>query len=321
MGYTPGHSVWVAYALENAFIDQSVAPHTITAPPTSFTYLGYMDVPEVTEEFGTKKGFSVGSPIPMYTAKGQRNPSISFNIRLGNLGFLGACLRGNHLPYGMQPLTIYVGVDGAYTDIYRYCIVESLALSAQEGSAQEVTAQVTLQAMARQFSTNGTYVKNPSASALSSPQGAPFLWHDAREFVVTANDNSEVDYRKFISGVSVTVAHNLERKGQRPNWGDNAALSRTCYDIMPHNVVVTGEINLHDRLPEKYFTELVRSEDWGPIVIPISDAAGINGGETAKEMTLTLVNPNPTSRTNRGVESGAQISHSIAFVADNLTLT
>lgn len=320
MTYVPGHSVWVGYALENGTINDSVLPPTITNAPTNFAYLGYLDVPEVTHDYGNKKGFSVGSPYAMYEARGANNPSLSLNIRLGATGFLPYCLRGAYGNYGMQPLVFYVGVAGQYTDIYRFCYVDTLALAIQEGSGQEVTAAVTLQAMARQISTNPSYVKSPSLSDLSSAYGAPLMYHDVKSFLLTDRASVTYQYRKMLTGLTLNVAHNLERKGIRPNFGDDNPLSRTCYEIMPHLVTVTGEINLHDRLPEDFYSIATQSQNWGDIAVGVSDATGIDSGPP-NELNLSIVRPVPVSRTNRGVEAGAQISHSVSFVADNVVIS
>lgn len=323
MTYVPGHNVWVGYSLEAGAITESpngTTPAAIAAANTSLTYLGYMDVPESTEDYGNKKGFSIGSPLAQYSARGNVMNSLSFQLRVGASGFLPYCLRDASFgDYGMQPLTIYVGVAGSYTDIYRYCYVDTLGLSLQEGSAQEVTAAVTIQAMAKQPLQTGAYLRSPTNSELSGPFAAPLMFHDIKQFIVTARDASTVDYRSFLMGANLNIAHGLERKGSRPNWGDDEVLSRTCYEIMPHLVTVTGELTLHDRLPEKYFTTAIQSQNWGDIIIPISDSTGIDAG-APNTMDLVVTGAMPTSRTTRGTEAGAQVSHSISIVADDLTI-
>ena len=119
---------------------------------------------------------------------------------------------------------------------------------------------------------------------------------------------------------SANLNNNLERKGERQFWGDNNPLSNTNYFLLEHNEHPTGEISLHGKLPTAYFDGAARAQEWGDIVLGISNAPGLASGGASKGFTLTLGDCFPTNYTEPGVESNVQRTSTIPYAARGLSI-
>jgi hypothetical protein len=305
--FNPAHDAVVLFGVETALIDDTATTPTLPALPSSLAILGYTDLPETSRGLNNSKGFAIGLQGAAYNKRGRREPSITVNIRPGNvaaLPFLFPSEATGRMPY----LSLSVRVKGGYTDVYRYCKPSSLAFNfgGGDGAGGELTIAVTFQATAFQRIEGAPAFPAPSAiRALSTP----LMWHDVRSFTVNGQQ-----LRRSLMSLSATLDMGLERKNERPNWGDNVALSNTSYDLLEHSKTVTGELSLHERLPESLFTTAATAQDWDNIEIHCSNVAA--GGN--KGFTLTLTGALPTNDSMQGGDSNREIDFTIPFAADDI---
>ncbi len=313
--YIPGHSAILAYALEVGSITESAdgtAPATLPAIPGSPILIGYTNVPEATRDLGNAKGFAIGSPFPLYNKRGVYKPSVSFEMRLGSIPLLQRCLRNSS--NDLDQICLYVGVAGQPCKVYRFAKCGEFSLNLQEGDSQELTASTRFEAITTQVGPT----LSPTLNQLKAP-GVPLHWHDVRQFNIPVA-GTLTDFRRTFMGCRATINHNIERKAPRPNWGDAEPLSRTSSELLPHFNTASGDMTLHKELPEALFNAAADSQDWGNIVIPISDGPGLVSGGTTKIFNLTMQNVLPQVATQAGVDASAQMQHRLTYAFDNLVI-
>lgn len=312
MAFNAAHDSLVLYALESGTIIESPdgeTPATLPPLPSAPVILGYTNLPQTARGSNNSKGFAVGQQGAAYNKRGRRAPTVNVTIRPGSVGALANFLpdANGKLPF----LATYVVVKGQYTDVFRFCKAGSLNFNFGGGGegGGELSIGAQFQAMAYQRVAAIPYTR-ASIRAL----GTPLMWHDVRKFSVTDNAGNVTGYRRSLLSLSAKVDLGLERKNERPDWGDDQPLSRTCYDMLEHHLNVSGEIALHERLPEALFTGAKTAQDWGDIAIRCSDSA------SGKGFDLTLSGAFPSDETGQGGESSAEIDYSIPFTADTLSM-
>lgn len=309
--FNPAHDAVVIFAAETGSINDTTIPPTLPATPGSPAVLGYTDLPETSRGLNNSKGFAIGLQGAAYNKRGRREPSITVNIRPGNVEALAYLFPDGptfatstgRMPY----LSLSVLVKGGYTDVYRFCKPSSLAFNFGGGEGGgELTIAVTFQATSFQRVEGApTFPAPATIRSLSTP----LMWHDVRSFLVNGQQ-----LRRSLMSLSANLDMGLERKNERPNWGDNNPLSKTSYELLEHSKTVTGEMALHERLPESLFTTAATSQDWGDIEIHCSniDAGGDKG------FILTLSGALPTNDTMQGGDSNREIDFTIPFAADDI---
>jgi hypothetical protein len=313
-GYLPAHLAHCAIAAEVGTITEGAdgfTPDSLPAIPASPAMIGYtVNLPEVSPNLNNRKGFGIGAPGALWDAPGSPRPSGRIELRAGSTSFLANfCQRdaNGQLPY----FALYLGVNGVFTDVYRFCKVNELSLSAQEGGEQggEIAANVSYQGLARQPLGTPLAIAESAIRAL----GVPLMFHDVRSFIIPIA-GVDTSFRNALQSISATLSHNLGYKGQRPNWGDNQAVSRGAYDLLEHHYNARAEIGLHKRLSRALFTGAVDAQQWGDIVLDIEDIAH------SKALNLTLKDCLVTNETMRGVASGEQISHTVTVECSNIEI-
>jgi hypothetical protein len=311
--FLPAHLGVVAVAAETQTITDGVggAADTLPAIPASPALIGYTpNLPEASPRLNNRKGYAIGAAGALYNAPGAPRPQARVDLRPGSTGFVtNYCQRDNNgvLPY----FAMFIGVGGVFTDVYRFCKVNELALTLQEGGEQggEVAASVTCFGLARQ--TLGTpLAANPAALRAL---GVPLMWHDVREFTIPVA-GTDTSFRNALMSLSATLSHNLEYKGQRPNWGDVEPLSRGAYELLEHHETARAELGFHKRLPRSLFTGAVAAQQWGDILVDVEDVAN------SVALNLTLEDAFVTDETLRGVASGEQISHTVPVELNTLVI-
>lgn len=311
-GYLPAHLSHCAVAPEVGVITEGAdgfTPDVLPAIPASPTMIGYtVNLPEASPNLNNRKGFAIGAAGALYDAPGSPRPSGRIELRAGSTGFLANyCQRdaGGQLPY----FALYLGVNGVFTDVYRFCKVNELSLSAQEGGEQggEIAANVSYLGLARQTLSTPLTVAESAIRAL----GVPLMFHDVRSFIIPIA-GVDTSFRNALQSISATLSHNLEYKGQRPNWGDNQPVSRGAYDLLEHHYNARAEIGLHKRLSRALFTGAIDAQQWGDCEIEISDVA------KSVALSMTLKDCLVTNETMRGVASGEQISHTVTVECSNI---
>lgn len=318
--FTPGHSAFVAYALETGTITESpdgTTPASLPAAPdfSGASFIGYTDVPQQDRGTTNSQGFGIGSPQGLYIKRGPVQPRLVLELRAGALAVLNAAVRDSTT--GALPwLCIWTGVPGLWTDVYRFCKVSTLTLQLTQSTTQarEAQARMQLEALAR---TPLTTALAPASSSITS-LGTPLFWHDLLNFVIAQNGGgAALDFRQALTGLEITLNHDLERAGQRANWGDDQPLSRTAYTLQERLLQVSGQAQLHDRLPEQYFTAAATAQDWGDISLLLSDSPA--GG--TQQLAITLNRCTPTHDQAPATPAADLQRHSIAFSAGNFELT
>lgn len=308
--YLPAHLGHVAIAAETGSISTTDGVDTLPTAPASPTLIGYtVNMPESSPNLNNKKGFGIGAAGALYDAPGAPRPSVSVQLRAGSTGFLKTyCQRASgELPF----FAVYVGVNGVFTDVYRYCKVNDLALAIQEGGEQsgEIAATVNIMGLAREFLGSPLTVDEADIRAL----GVPLMFHDVRSFYITVG-STPTDFRASMMSLNATLNHNLEYKGQRPNWGDTNPLSRGAYHLLEHHYNATAQIGLHKRLDRDLFNGAVAAQQWGDITVGIQDV----GNDLA--LNLTLKDALVTNETMQGVDSGAQLSHNVTVELSDIEI-
>lgn len=309
MSFHAAHNAVVIYAIETGTISESADGTTPATLPDTLTLpravLGYTTLPQTSRGLNNSKGFALGQQGAAYNKRGAIAPTIDLTIRPGSVGAIA-----NLLPNadGVLPwLAIWVVVKNQYSDVYRFCKPNSLGFTfggGEGGGELSISAQMWATAYER---TAAIPVDNSAIRAL----GTPLMWHDVRQFSIGGTP-----YRRALMSLSANVTMGLERKSVRPNWGDNAPLSRTSYHLLEHHLTASGEVSLHERLPETLFTTAQTAQDWGDIAIHCSDAAAVTAG--SKGFTLTMKDCFPSDESMKGAEASAEIDHTVPFTANDI---
>ncbi|BCM88847.1 hypothetical protein IAD21_00689 [Abditibacteriota bacterium] len=319
--FIPAHNAVVLYALESGSITESTngtTAATLPTAPTTPTVLGYTNLPQTARGLNNSKGFAIGQQGAAYNKRGRVEPSITVEIRPGSLEALSH-LQPNE--DGILPhLALYVVVKdpdgGSYTDTYRFCKPTTLDWKLG-GGGDKGGGEISISAAFWATAYKREAVLTVAPSDLRD-LGTPLMWHDVRQFTIEDATGSPTSYRRSLMNLSVKVDYGLERKNERPHWGDSEPLSRTSYALLEHHQNISGEIGLHERLPEGLFSAAAQSQDWGDIVIVCSDAHG--SVAATKGFTLTLAGAFPSDETQGGGESNAEIDHTIPFTADGISV-
>jgi hypothetical protein len=319
--FTPGFHAFVGYSLEatttssyGAWDDDT--PVLPALPNGGVPILaGFTEVPQIDDDYGSKKGFGPGSPFAVYNADGTVTHQISFDMRIHAATFLQHCVRSGSGLYGLPDLAIWVGVSNGYgrgwLDVYRFCKVNTLALNFREGSAQELTASVTLWGLARQPQTTLITPTREQIEAL----GSPLFWHDVREL-----DIEGTDYRRYVESHTINYSNNLSRTGIRPHTGHNDPLALTPYEITPGDVAVSGDTTFRRNIPATLLTDAVLSRRWGDMAINCSNAPAIPAEDTANIFNVTVEDVLPQRRSSNRTERSAPITHTVPWVATDMTI-
>jgi hypothetical protein len=309
MSFNAAHNAVVLYALETGTITESpdgITPAILPPVPSSPVVLGYTNLPSVSRGLNNSKGFALGLQGAAYNKYGRQEPSMGVEIRPGNvaaLSYLQPDPDTGILPW----LCLYLVVKGRYTDVLRFCKPGAVSYNLGGGNGQggEISVSTTFQGMAYQR-IGALTVPTSAVRAL----GTPMMWHDVRQFSIGG-----VGYRRALMSLTASNDMGLERKNERPDWGPNNPLSRTCYDMLEHHKTVTGEISLHERLPEDLFTGAQDAQEWGDIAVNCSSTpAG-----RAKGFLLNLLGCFPGDETQPEGEASAEIDHTVPFSADDIT--
>lgn len=313
MSFIPAHSAVVKAAFETSSITEStdgIALPTIGAAPTT-AIIGYTNLPQNARGLNNSKGFAIGYNGAAYNKRGRVEPSITLEIRVTSNAAIELFLPDADT--GVLPsLCVQVLVADQSTDTYRYCKPGDISFRFTSG--EEIVIKVTLQAIAHVYTSGATF--NPAALLAL---GTPMMWHDVRSFTlqgaaVGGTPATPVEYRRAVQSLDVAINYNLERKNERPNFGDNVPLSRTSYALLEHHTAVSGTLTLHERANPNLFHGAANSLEWGNMVLYASnaDTTGTQG------FTLTILRALPTDESMQGGESSAEIDFSIPFVASNI---
>lgn len=315
IGY-PTDLAFVGYAAESGSINDAVTPATLPAAPSPFQLCGWSNLPDRRRGLNNSQGRAIGTPYAAYTRNGVQTPGLSLTLKGGGaLGLLSYAARtGNDL----TALAFFVGVPNVWTEVYRFAKINTLGFTfteSAEGEPAEIQIAVGVEATA--FVLLDTPL-NPNVPDLLADLAPPLFWHDIRTRTVTNGEASPttLDLATYLMQVTVQVNHNIMRKAERPDWGPDAPLSRTNYDLMPRSIDVNGELSLHRRLPASFWTASDTSQDWGDLVFSISDAP--RGG--SQTLDITLGHLVPSDEVGPAGEPNTQISHTVPFTARTFTI-
>lgn len=310
--FDSGTTAYVFWQADTGAITEStdgITAATFTALAGTPALIGYIDIPAAEQATGNGIGHAIGTPEGVYSKFGRMKPNASFTIRIADKAFLAAnCQRvaGAALPY----IALHVGISGRSGQlVFRKCKCASIKYSCEDGGdeAKEVTAQVTFEAMAVQTDGSTRTVTASQARAF----GQPLFFHDARTFTITDSAGATADYRPSLMGFSLQTNFNIERKGERPNFGDNAALSRTPYALREGNINTTGTVSMHTALPQTLINGAVNAQDWGDLVLVLSNL------DASNTMTLTASSAVPTRAGQEGGDVAGEVSTTLGFEAYN----
>ena len=304
MSYFPGHNYFLRAIESTTTINESTGALQNLTAIGSAADIGYTSPNAVNINEGTKIGYAAGRRPGSYAARGARTFSLEAALRIGSIEFIrDFCLKNDDtLPY----VDFFYGISGQWARGMYRSRCSRASLSFQEGDAQELTASATFEGIA------GASVSPVTLGYDFEEFGPALLWTDVRDFSVNS-----IPFRDKVTSLSVDVDHQLERKGIRPDFGDDVPGSRTSYDLLPHHFAVSGQLQLHDLMTNEsaLFTGSQRAMDWSDITIRCNDVA------LDEIYDVTIVNPRPTGRNQDAVESEAQMSFTVPFVADNLIIS
>lgn len=328
MPFDPANSLWCGYALEAGAITEGngTTPAAFTADPSdTFTLIGYMEsAPTATTALNNSWGHALGSDTGMIRRRGPVLPSISYGIQIGSTEFLQQCFRDVDTRQ-LNWLTLYIGLSGKWTRVYRFCKGNTVQLSFASdagGGSGQLSASATFEAMATYKAADPYALTSGDIAALSAI--GSLFFHDVRAVSIggsatfTLPDTTTLAYRIALMNAQMSLNNNLERKPCRPNWGDNSVLSRTSYHLLEHNIDVNGAITWHEDLDTALFTGSKQAMNWGALQFNVSDAPGRSSG--SKILTATLSDVMPTEETLNGVPVGGQVEYSTPFTARDMVI-
>jgi len=304
MSYFPGHNYFLRFAESSGnSVNESTGALMASTAIAAADDIGYTSPNSVTHNEGTKIGYAAGRRTGSYAARGNRVHTLTAELKLGSLDFIkDNCVQMNDaLPW----LDLYYGVSNQWSRGLYSARCSKVSLNFQEGEAQELTASATFEAIAS--------AEAPTIITAYDYQefGPALLWTDVRQFSVNGTA-----IRDKVTSLSVDIDHQLERKGMRPDFGDNVPGSRTSYSLLPHHAAVTGSLALHDlpTIEAQLFTSGANAMQWSDIVVQARDVANTT------TYNVTIVNPRPTGRTQDATGSEAQMAFTVPFVADKITI-
>ncbi len=305
MSYFPGHNYFLRFAESGSTsINDATGALSFGSNIASALDIGYTSPNSVASNEGTKIGYAAGRRTGAYAARGNRVHTLTAELKLGSLAFIkDHCIATDD---DLSWLDFYYGVSGEWArGLYR-SRCSKVSLNFQEGEAQELTASATFEAIAAAS-------VSPVTLGYDYQQfGAVLLWTDVRQFSVNGTA-----IRDKVTSLSVDVDHQLERKGIRPDFGDNVPGSRTSYSLLPHHAVVSGSLALHDlpSIEAQLFTSGANAMAWSDIVVQARDVAN------TKTYNVTIHNPRPTGRSQDATGSEAQMAFTVPFVADSISIS
>ena len=295
----PGHQA-VFFVMPEPGSYPYVSLPSAPTPVAPTNLLGYYQIPEVTSSEGSKVGYGAGSPFGMYDVPGSREHSVGITTPISNTALLIAMLNATttgNAEFGTPDYACFWGTNNpnAFMSAIRFCKLNSVSMGWQEGSAQELTAALEFWGVAR----NETIT--PVAVSLANLQtfGSPLTWHNFTSIQIAGTE-----YRDQIMGMNFSMNYNLERKGHGTDGGDDLALSRTAYAIMPHYRTYTFEMTLHSpQLALALVNATSTATVWSSIVLTAS-----NGTHS---FTLTINNVRLAMRQQHGGDASGQMSSTV----------
>lgn len=318
--------LWWAPESGNSGMALAGDPLELPALPNdnAFALAGYYDVPNVVSDEGAKNGYGAGTPFAVYQIPGTRIYEINVTLRIAGsaVDFLRSCLLSSALGgfKGLPDLCLVVGANNNYSAgfrrNYRFAKCNSINLTMQEGSGQEITAQLQFWALAEDVSGADFTISTSQARAF----GSALSWHNVMDFAI-----GNVSHRDVITSVNLSINHNLKRRGGRPDVGDDVAYSRTAYALTPGNVTETLSIGLADKLADTFVRAASNSTAWGvdsnTIVITCDNTLASKLDETDTKFYVRI----PMARRGRGeqmaVEAGGDMLFSEEAVIAQTTIT
>lgn len=303
MSYFPGHKYFLRAIASTTTINETTGALATPSAIADAADIGYTGPNDVTSDEGTKIGYAAGRRKGAYLARGARTHTLAANLRLGSVDFIkDNCIQTDEtLPW----LDLFFGVSGSWVEALYRARCAKLSLAFQEGSAQELTAAATFEAIARD-------TVSPVTLGYDFEEFGPaLLWTDVHEFKI--GDTAILDK---VTGLSIDIDHQLERKSPRQDYGDNVPASRTSRDLLIHHAVITGQITLHDlpSIQAALFTGSASAMNWSNITVKVNDVA------SSQIYDVTLVNPSPARRQQGAVESSAQMSFTVPIVAEDVQI-
>jgi hypothetical protein len=320
MDFESSTDAFVGFAVESGPIVESadgMTPATLPALPGSLTLCGITPIPERRRGLNNSYGFTTGQAAGAYAKWGTQTPGLTIVIRGG--GALSLLEKANRVSGELPNLIFFVGVPGVWTEVFRFSKINIIAFNLREspqGEAAEIEITLTIESLAFEVL---SVPLNPSLPTLIAALSAPMFWHDVRSFTIANSAGVVTDFRqRALMGATAQASHSLERKGERNDWGHDEPLSRTNFELLEHNIVVTGNLQLHTRIAEAFLSTGKKSQKWGNAAFMISDAPALDAG--GNQILVTLLKAIPQDVTGAATEPGAQLSHAIPFLASNFTV-
>lgn len=312
--FRSGHEANFYYAPESAAYPSGNA---VPAPamPGAVVWGGWATIPDVDTDDGTKEVFGLGSPQAQTIIPGGRAHAMSVTTRVGNKALLQKCLRGSG---GFRDLADLCLVTG-YSDIHgdgvslalRYAKCASLVLAMQEGSAQEITAQMQFQGLAEEI---GSVLSPTNADLLA--QGVPLTWHN-----ITQINIGGVNVRDVCAGVTLSVTHTLERKNFRPDYGPSP-WSRTSYALLPHRTTYSAELNFHTPDVAREVLGLVGSDTYTDgFGIVATTAGSTTEGTGAVTLNVAASAGRVKTRKRRGGDDSQELMGTVSLALIGLAIS
>lgn len=323
--YDPAHHYAVMWAPETTLITESadgITPPTLPAAPANPVLIGYLSsTPELDRGLNNSRGFSIGSKRANRKKRGARNPKLSFKLQITSLAFLqnGQAETGSELPDFCLTLVI----PNKRTIRLRFCKISQRTFTFTEtptGEPGELEVDIQVEAMLVEPVAVPISMTAGALEALVLALGQTFYWHDVRRLDITNAAGATNNYRDAVMSLSITDKTNIERKGERQNWGDNNPMSNTNLALLEHHEEATGELKWHSHLKEDLLTATVDAQNWGDIVVHVSDKP-VLGDDDGREFLVTAFDCFPSNVTDSGTESSAQLSSTVPFTASHMLVT
>ncbi|MBW3636355.1 MAG: hypothetical protein KY445_07810 [Armatimonadetes bacterium] len=310
--YQPGSLGKFYYNAETAAYPAGSA---VPAPavPVSVVWGGWADVPDENVDDGSREVYSLGSDDPQLVIPGGRIHTLGVTTRLANKPLLQKCIKGSGGFRDLADLCLVTGTSTAGgSRALRFAKCNTLTIAFQEGSAQDITAAMEFWGLAEEGGSDLT----PTAADILSP-GTPLTWHNVTEVNI-----GPANVRDVISGITLTVNNNLERKGFRPDYGTASPWSRTTYALLPRQKSYRAELSFHTPDVARYVLGLVASGTaTGAFSIVVTDSGSSIQGASARTFTFSAAAGRIATRTRRGGDPAQELTGTVTLILTGVSIT
>ena len=310
--YRGAHEGYLFYGNQASKLVASNAVADPVAQATA-TCVGIGPFPSVTNSHNQQPVQGIGSGRVIAYVPGRREATIrASQLQFADGTFLLNAVRNHAAPStagtvkGLRLFTCEYGTDTAYANSLAEqgidCLMNTMRFDAAENQPLSADVEIWPQCIITQ----------------STPKTAPAVAaSDILLWQYLSWSIGGTDYHPILARVSVSVSNNLSREGMRQktlSGGNEIAISRTPYVIVPHIETIQVQYTLRDRLPSTLRT----AENWGAVTIR-AEQTGTGAGRDYFQAVIT--NNFLNTESFQQAAANQQLSFTVDVPADAIALT